>query len=125
MRPVSRPLALATFAALVCGTMLASADAPPGQYSIFSPTTQTIYDSQTRLRWQRFITDTPKLQSDAAGLCANSPSLQSGRLPTYRELLTLVDEDGHGEWDPTADAGAGATSIATRSPARPPPRFGR
>lgn len=125
MRPVSRPFALAAFAALVCGTMLASADAPPGQYALFSPQSQAIYDSQTKLRWQRFITDSPKLQSDAAGLCASTPSLPTARLPTYRELLTLVDEDGHAEWDPSADGGASTLRYIDRNafPATPAAAF--
>src|SRR5262249_7895537 len=60
-------------------------------------------DNLTKLRWQRFPLLQLSTQSEARLYCASV--LGGGyRVPTYRELLTLVDEEPHGEWNP--DAGA-------------------
>jgi hypothetical protein len=39
------------------------------------------------------------IYSDALGACQKPQ-----RLPTYRELLTLVDEDPHDEWNPATSS---------------------
>lgn len=88
------------FVAVVLVTVLASANAPPDQYVPFGSQQTFIIDQWTHLDWQRIVDPTPATQTDAVKQCA-----QIGhRLPTYRELLTIVDEDPHDEWDP--DAGA-------------------
>ena len=83
------------FVGVTLFALFASANAPPDQYVSFSPGTPTIFDKQTGLTWQRFVTQAQTTQSNIA--CTNGM-----RLPTYRELLTLVDEDPHDEWDPDA-----------------------
>ena len=87
------------FAAVVLFAAVASADAPSNQYEPFSPQAGDITDHFARLDWQRIIDPNMVARSDLATVC-NSPQ----RLPTYRELLTLVDEDPHDEWDPEAGA---------------------
>ncbi len=84
--------------------LFASADAPIDQYGSFSPGTPVIFDKKTSLKWQRFITLGPMSQTQAVAWCAQPPQPlpPKMRLPTYRELLTLVDEDPHDEWDPDA-----------------------
>lgn len=85
--------------ALVFVAAVASADAPPDQYDPFKPSDAIISDHWARLDWQRVINDTQVTQTDAANIvCMGS------RLPTYRELLTIVDEDPHPVWDPEAGA---------------------
>jgi hypothetical protein len=85
--------------AFVFFAAVASADAPPDQYEPFSPQAQDIQDHYTRLDWQRIVGSSMVLEKDAVSLC-QSPQ----RLPTYRELLTIVDEDPHPEWDPSLGA---------------------
>jgi len=94
MRPLSRVAALASGAMLVA--VLANADAPIDQYSPFSPSASTILDVHTYLTWQRSVKG-PVPATSASAACSSG-----FRLPTYRELLTIVDEDPHDEWDPVA-----------------------
>lgn len=89
------------FVAATLFALFASANAPVGQYGSFSPGTPTISDKKTSLNWQRFITLPPMSQTAAITSCKNQTP-NPMRLPTYRELLTLVDEDPHEEWDPDA-----------------------
>jgi hypothetical protein len=87
---------------LVCvfAAAAASADAPPDQYDPFNPQKQDIEDHYARLDWQRIIASQTADHGSAIQAC-NSVGQ---RLPTYRELLTLVDENPHDEWDPEAGA---------------------
>ncbi len=96
MRPVTRVLALASAAMLVA--VLANASAPVDQYSPFSPSATTILDTHTDLTWQRSV------QGPVPASAATLGCLPGFRLPTYRELLSIVDEDPHDEWDPDASA---------------------
>jgi hypothetical protein len=65
------------------------AEAPPGRYSISSG---AVYDAKTGLMWQRGFALANYSQPDAQTYCT---SLNLGglhwRLPTMKELLTLVD----------------------------------
>ncbi|MDB5213880.1 MAG: hypothetical protein JWO86_1807 [Myxococcaceae bacterium] len=77
----------------------AAADAPPTQYDRFDADSLTIKDTFTKIEWDRkgvFKSDF----NGAAGNCALLTSLQSsGRLPSVKELLTLVDEEPHLEYE--------------------------
>jgi hypothetical protein len=68
------------------------ADAPAGRYTY--PTTTTVLDTKTGLVWQRKTAMTPASQAGATSTCFNNPSALAGtgwRLPTVKELLTLLD----------------------------------
>lgn len=94
-RRVIRRAALAASALVVVWSVWAHAiGAPPDQYAIFNKTDQIITDQKTNLTWQRY--QTLGLVQLASVSCP-----ATYRLPTYKELLTLVDEDPHLEWDPT------------------------
>jgi hypothetical protein len=74
----------------------ARADAPPGQYDLFDQTDVEILDLHTGLTWQRI--PGPQMNSASAAAYCQSlalPSSTSWRLPSYKELLTLVDESPH------------------------------
>jgi hypothetical protein len=98
MRARTAPLALA----VVCTfTVLAHAvGAPPKQYQVFNKSSLYIRDYQTGLYWLR----QPSTKGDYASAqqyCAAANVLgYTYRLPTYKELLSLVDEDPHLEYDP-------------------------
>ena len=77
----------------------AAADAPQDQYARFDGDSATIVDTFTKLEWDRkgvFKTT----QDLAAFNCGQLASLQmSGRLPTVKELLTILDEEPHQEYE--------------------------
>lgn len=103
---------------------LARADAPPGQYSPFDRADQVITDAKTKLIWQRNVA----LFTDFPGALAYCSALSLAayttgwRLPSYKELLTLVDESPHLEYptgapqliaiDPSAFPGTPVSSAA-------------
>lgn len=88
---------------------LARGDSPPDQYAIFQADTPTIVDEKTHLEWERYpeldrVTGPPDggdagtpgnpsavTVAQAAVRCATFGA--GWRLPTVKELLTLVDED--------------------------------
>jgi hypothetical protein len=79
-------------------TLPAAADAPQDQYARFDGDSLTIMDTFTKLEWDRksvFKSD----YDGAAGNCALLSSLMSGRLPSVKELLTIVDEEPHQEYE--------------------------
>ncbi len=78
---------------LLLGTSPVFASAPLDQYENFLPSTPEIQDRRTKLLWDRDAT--PALTySQAAAVC----SAKGKRLPTVKELATLVDEVGHDEF---------------------------
>ncbi|HEX8794506.1 MAG TPA: DUF1566 domain-containing protein [Polyangiaceae bacterium] len=87
--------------ALVAFVSLARADAPPDQYMLFSSVDPTIIDNYTGLIWQRAAPDT-MISFDAAASYCQGLSLNgyvaNWRVPSYKELLTLVDENPHVEY---------------------------
>lgn len=86
---------------LVFLSVTASADAPPDQYDTFLKTTERIRDRYTVLRWDRFdivARSTTTLDDDEKFCQTRTTQLGGpGRLPTVKELLTLVDETPHDE----------------------------
>jgi hypothetical protein len=78
----------------------AAADAPATQYERFDQDSATIKDSFTKLEWDRngVIRGVSEDVADAG--CSFVASLENtGRLPTVKELLTIVDESPHNEYD--------------------------
>ncbi len=72
---------------------VAHARAPSGQYETFGPTDDTIRDARTKLIWQRMVT--PQLTWEAASQFCSTIKLGGlvARLPSVKELLSIVDED--------------------------------
>ena len=84
------------FFALVMVAAPVLADAPLGQYEQFVKDDPTIRDTKTLLEWERFA-----LRQKRGFAAAESGCSGFGRLPTVKELLTLVDEQPHQEYDTT------------------------
>jgi len=82
----------------------AQADAPVDQYGFFDSSAQTIQDLRTGLIWQRDAPTQAAMFYDAAAYCGGlSLATPAGpttgwRVPSYKELLTLVDETPHTEY---------------------------
>jgi len=98
-----RPRVRATLAAVALAAAmvsLARADAPPDQYGLFSSASLTIVDNYTKLVWQRQATSGQYKFQDAATYCQtlSLDGYVDWRVPSYKELLTLVDEHPHFEY---------------------------
>jgi hypothetical protein len=92
---------VAAAAGVVAFGSLAWADAPPGQYAPFDLRDQSILDVKTGLRWQRYAAPPMSFAgavSYCAGLSLDGFAAGAWRLPSYKELLTLVDESPHTEY---------------------------
>jgi hypothetical protein len=81
-------------AALVLCAAPVLADAPLAQYAFFDSDDTTINDTKTGLFWDR-----KPLREKKTFAQVTCPSTY--RLPTVKELLTLVDEQPHPEYDTT------------------------
>lgn len=81
----------ACIVAVALATHVVTAAAPPAQYQRFDVTSTTICDQETGLRWDRAAA------APANYLTAKGDCPVPRRLPTVKELLTLVDEDRHRE----------------------------
>ena len=70
----------------------ASADAPPGRYTVDADGL-TVYDTQTGLTWQRDASSGQQTWAQAQTTCAALIATlgDAYRLPTIKELQTLVD----------------------------------
>jgi hypothetical protein len=92
-------LAVAGFVAGL--TVSAYADAPAGRYTI---TNGTVYDTKTKLTWQQAVPSTKYAWADAKTYCSGLSLAGTGwRLPTAKELQTIVDESRMSpSIDPTA-----------------------
>jgi hypothetical protein len=87
---------------LVVLASVARADAPQDQYNLFNSNSDVIQDLQTGLIWQRYPSTTPMVFGDAAAYCATLQLnvYSSGwRVPSYKELLTLVNEVPDAEYE--------------------------
>jgi hypothetical protein len=86
---------------LVAIVSLARADAPPDQYAFFNSATLTIADNYTKLVWQRTAPSGPFQFGQAATYCQglSLDGYVDWRVPSYKELLTLVDEHPHFEYE--------------------------
>ena len=72
-------------------TATADASAPAGRYTVASG---TVYDTKTKLTWQQAVPSTTYSWADASTYCAGVGATLGGsgwRLPTFRELITIVD----------------------------------
>lgn len=87
---MTRSIRLLFLSALVLVTTPLMADAPQDQYEPFVKAATEIHDVQTSLAWQReqLANLTRKPYAAAQNACTS----WGGRLPTVKELLTLVDE---------------------------------
>jgi hypothetical protein len=81
---------------------VARGDAPSDQYELFQQTTPTITDNCTGLEWERFpeqgLLDGGAQQVPLTFMEATTRCQSYGggwRLPTVKELLTIVDENPH------------------------------
>lgn len=96
-----RVLPRAVLAAILLA-LPAAADAPsdPPQYERFDGDSVTIVDAFTKLEWDRRAVMTNVGFATASSGCSFLSTLQgTGRLPTVKELLTIVDEDPHVEYE--------------------------
>jgi hypothetical protein len=96
--------AVAGLAGVAAIAATARADAPSDQYGLFNMTVETIQDLRTSLVWQRLRNTVPPLSTfaGAAAYCKALalPSSATGwRVPSYKELLTIVDESPHLEYE--------------------------
>jgi len=88
---------------LACAALLAVAPAlavsPADQYKTFGRDEGIIIDQKTTLLWQRSNSPQPLQWTDAKAYCAtltivsDNTTYSGFRLPTYKELLTIVDEN--------------------------------
>lgn len=99
-----RPVGWLALALLVSGGIV-HASAPGDQYEFFTPTDETITDRKTKLVWQRRV-EGGLVTFEQAGLdCAEFYALPGQvdqgqwRLPTVKELMTLVDEQMYGTFE--------------------------
>ena len=111
-------LALTTVAAMAAVILRSSpgrTDAPAGRYTI--PGDGTVYDTATTLTWQRAANLTGIVWASAGPYCAalTSPAGGGWRLPTVKELTTLLDYSRPGSpfIDPVAFPGVPAESTSS------------
>lgn len=81
---------------------LARADAPSDQYGLFNISDQVITDRWTTLIWQRYAPAAPVTFDGAAAYCGGLSLYvytTGWRVPSYKEMLTLVDETPHTEYE--------------------------
>src|ERR1700733_1725114 len=70
-----------------------TADAPAGRYTIGAGAAAgTVYDTKTKLTWQRTVSSTTYTWANAKSACRGLSLNGAGwRLPTIAELLSIVD----------------------------------
>jgi Protein of unknown function (DUF1566) len=79
--------ALATAAASVA--LVSGAAAPAGRYVVSNG---TVYDTKTKLTWQQAVAPSTYGATDAVTYCSSLSLNGTGwRLPTYKELVTILD----------------------------------
>lgn len=111
-RAALRVLALGLAFALPGG-----ANAPRDQYEPFTSGATKIRDGSTKLTWQR--APSRATFEDAQEACAKLEA----RLPTVKELLTLVDEEPHSDYDEGVGGPAVRAIDSQAFPKTPPEPF--
>lgn len=91
---MKRTLRSVVFVSLVLFAAPVLADAPIGQYAQFLKDDPTIKDTKTFLEWDR-----KSLREKKSFVAATTSCSSFGRLLTVKELLTLVDEEPHQEYE--------------------------
>jgi formylglycine-generating enzyme required for sulfatase activity len=96
----------------------ARANAPAGRYTI---TGGTVFDAKTKLTWQQTAPAESYTWADAKTYCQTVGASLGGtgwRLPTIKELVTIVDysQTGSPRIDPTAFPGTPAGGFWSSSP---------
>src|SRR5262245_59198244 len=86
-------LLLVTFAGVSAAVHRVAADAPAARYNA-SMGKGTVYDTKTTLTWQQAPTAAADWKSASSSCTMPAPTLPGTgwRLPTMKELQTLVDE---------------------------------
>jgi hypothetical protein len=87
---------------LLASASLARADAPSDQYFTFDMDALYIVDRWTNLKWERTPAATTFVWADAFAHCSAlslSDTRSGWRVPSYKELLTLVDENPHVQYE--------------------------
>lgn len=98
MRPRTLALRLAGVVGLLA--LPVAADAPADQYERFDRESELIEDRKTRLDWDRYGVERNVPFNVVTLACQTKSALQNvGRVPTVKELLTIVDEDPHDEYE--------------------------
>jgi hypothetical protein len=95
--------------AMALAAPVGATTAPSGRYTY--PVAGTVYDTKTKLTWQQTAPLATYTWADAKTYCAGVGATLGGtgwRLPTVKELQTIVDETWHqgSSMDPTAFPGA-------------------
>jgi hypothetical protein len=86
---VSRLTAATLAAAVISAAFVTRAAGPTGRYIVSSG---TVYDTKTKLAWQQAPAPSTSTQPNALAYCASLSLSGSGwRLPTMKELITIVD----------------------------------
>ena len=109
-------VAVAVAASVAAGMSLSRADAPPGRYTM---TSSAVYDTATGLTWERVPAATMYSFTQAQTYCADlyTPDFSDWRLPSIKELETLVDESRSSPtMDLTAFPGAPSTYVWSGTP---------
>jgi hypothetical protein len=81
----SRLAGCALFAMVVLAAVISTATAPAGRYTISGG---SVYDTKTQLTWQQAQASSQMTQTVAESYCN---SLGTWRLPSMKELATIVD----------------------------------
>ena len=86
--------------AVLAVALPATARAPDSQYERYDSDAVEIRDRETSLVWDRKNVIKQPNPAIAQGYCDGTVfPANNGRVPTVKELLTLVDEDPHIEYD--------------------------
>jgi len=110
----------------------AGANAPAGQYVVTACGTGngTVYDTKSKLTWQQTVSSAMYSWAAAKTYCASVGASLGGtgwRLPTLKELQSLVDYSQAGSTaamiDPNAFPSTPATSFWSASPVAGSPSF--
>jgi hypothetical protein len=116
-RPRPRIIAaVAVVLTAIAGISLTRADAPAGRYVV---TTSSVQDTVTGLVWERAPAATMYTTAEAQAYCTDlfTPDSDAWRLPTFKELQTLVDESRSSPTiDLTAFPGAPAAFVWSVAP---------